>query len=421
MNQTGERTYAVKDISLADQGKRNIEWAELQMGALLKVQERFASEKPFQGLKIGIALHVTKETAVLVKTLRAGGAQVAICSCNPLSTQDDVAAALASEGTSVYAKKGQTHEEYYEALRQVITFQPQITIDDGCDLVTEIHQNYPQLISGILFGNEETTTGVIRLKAMENDGALKYPMLAVNDLKTKHLMDNFYGTGQSTIDGIIRATNVLIAGKVVVVCGYGPCGRGVALRAQGLGAEVIIAEVDSFRALQARMDGYQVMPLLQACQKGDLFITITGNKNVINIQHMKLMKDGVLLANSGHFDAEINIKELKKAAPSRKIRPFMDEYMLQGKRVFILGEGRLINLAAAEGHPSAIMTMSFCGQALATEYGVKNQGKLKVGVNKIPEAIDDLIAQLQLEALGVRIDTLTQEQKKYGESWQEGT
>lgn len=413
--------YSIKDISLADQGKRNIEWAELQMGALLHVQERFAREKPFQGLRIGIALHVTKETAVLVKTLKAGGAQVAICSCNPLSTQDDVAAALAAEGIHVYAKKGQTHEEYYEALRQVIAFQPQITIDDGCDLVTEIHQKHPELIPSILFGNEETTTGVIRLKAMEKDGALKYPMLAVNDLKTKHLMDNFYGTGQSTIDGIIRATNVLIAGKVVVVCGYGPCGRGVALRAHGLGAEVIIIEVDHFRALQARMDGYKVMPLVEACMVGDIFITITGNKNVIDLRHMKLMKDGTLLANSGHFDAEINVKELKKISTFRKIRPFMDEYLLEGKRLFILGEGRLINLAAAEGHPSAIMTMSFCGQALATEYGVKNREKLKIGVNKIPEEIDDTIARLQLEALDVKIDVLTLEQKKYGESWQEGT
>ena len=413
--------YSVKDLSLADQGKRNLEWAELQMGALLKIRERFSREKPFHGLRIGIALHVTKETAVLVKTLIAGGAEVAICSCNPLSTQDDVAAALAQEGVQVYAQKGQSHEEYYRNLRQVIAFEPQITIDDGCDLVTEIHQKYPQLIPRILFGNEETTTGVIRLKAMEKDGALKYPVLAINDLKTKHLFDNFYGTGQSTLDGIIRATNVLIAGKTVVVCGYGPCGKGVALRAKGLGAEVIVTEVNAFRALQAKMDGYRVMPLLEAVKEGDIFVTITGNKNVIDIPHLKAMKEGVILANSGHFDAEINIKELKKTAQERNIRPFMDEYVLAGKRIFVLGEGRLVNLAAAEGHPSTIMTMSFCGQALATEYGVKNKARLKKGVNELPQELDDEIAKLQLEALGVKIDALTGEQKKYLESWQEGT
>ncbi len=415
--------FKVKDLSLADQGLRNIEWAEAQMGALLKVRERFAREKPFAGLKIGIALHVTKETAVLVRTLRAGGAEIAICSCNPLSTQDDVAAALAQEGFQVYAKKGQTKEEYYEALRSVIASQPQITIDDGCDLVSEIHTSYPHLIPQIWFGNEETTTGIIRLRAMEKAGALKYPVLAINDLKTKHLFDNFYGTGASTLDGITRATNILLAGKNVVVCGYGPCGKGVALRAKGMGANVIVTEVDSFRALQAVMDGYRVMPIMNATEEGDIFITVTGNKNVIDIPHLQRMKDGAILANSGHFDAEINVNKLRERAQQcRMIRPFMEEFTLDtGKKIYVLGEGRLINLAAAEGHPSVVMAQSFCGQALAIEYGVKNKRKLKVGVNVLPPEIDQTIAELQLEALGIRKDVLTAEQNSYLTSWQEGT
>lgn len=413
--------YAVKDLSLAEQGLRNIEWAEKQMGALMKVKARFEKEKPLKGLKVGIALHPTKETAVLVRTLRAGGAEVALCACNPLSTQDDVAAALAKEGVHVYAYKGETHEDYYKFLRKVIEFKPQVTIDDGCDLISEIHTNYKEMIPSIWFGNEETTTGIIRLRAMEKDGALKYPVLAVNDLKTKHLFDNYYGTGQSTLDGIIRATNILIAGKTFVVCGYGPCGQGVAMRAKGLGANVIVCEVGNFRALQAKMDGYRVMPLAEAVKEGEIFVTITGNKNVIDMAHLKAMKDGILLANSGHFDAEINLKELKKVAQVRKIRPFMEEYTLDGKKLFVLGEGRLVNLAAAEGHPSVVMAQSFCGQSLAVEYGVKNRGKLKIGVNTIPAEIDETIAKLQLEALGVKKDELTPEQKKYMNSWQEGT
>ncbi len=414
--------YVVKDLSLVEQGRRNIEWAEAQMGALMKVKERFSKEKPLQDIKIGIALHPTKETAVLVRTLSAGGAEVAICACNPLSTQDDVAAALAKEGVHIYAYKGETNDDYYKFLRKVIEFEPQVTIDDGCDLISEIHTNYPHLIPKIYFGNEETTTGIIRLRAMEKDGALKYPVLAVNDLKTKHLMDNIKGTGQSTIDGIIRATNVLIAGKTFVVCGYGPCGKGVAKRAQGMDANVIVVEVDPFRALQAVMDGFRVMPIRKAAEAGDIFVTVTGNKNVIDIEHLKLMKNRVILANSGHFDAEINIKGLKEAATShRKIRPFMDEFMIGAKKIFILGEGRLINLAAAEGHPSAIMAMSFCGQALAVEYGVKNKNKLKIAINSIPEEIDENIARLQLEALGIAIDSMTEEQKRYSTSWQEGT
>ncbi|MBS3116049.1 adenosylhomocysteinase [Candidatus Woesearchaeota archaeon] len=418
---TGQE-YTVKDLSLADQGKKNIEWAEKQMGALMNVRQRFARERPLKNVRVGIALHVTKETAVLVRTLIAGGADVAICSCNPLSTQDDVAASLAKEGVKVYAKKGQSREEYYENLRRVIAFKPQITIDDGCDLVTEIHKHHPELIPLIFFGNEETTTGIIRLKAMDKDKALKYPVLAINDLKTKHLFDNYYGTGQSTWDGIIRATNILLAGKTIVVCGYGPCGKGVALKARGLGADVIVCEVDPFKALQAKMDGYRVMPLVEAIHEGEIFVTVTGNKNVIDIPHMKAMKEGTILANAGHFDAEINMASLQKAASSqRRIRPFMDEFVLNEKKLFVLGEGRLINLAAAEGHPSMVMAMSFCGQALAVEYGLKNKLALKICVNELPKEIDETIAKLQLEALGVKIDTLTSEQKKYLESWQEGT
>jgi len=414
--------YYVKDIKLADQGRKNIEWAEMQMGALMKVKERFTAEKPLANLKIGIALHPTKETAVLVRTLIAGGAEVAICACNPLSTQDDVAAALAEEGVRIYAYKGETNEDYYKFLRAVIDFKPDITIDDGCDLVSEIHTNYPDMIPSIMFGNEETTTGIIRLKAMEKDGALKYPVLAINDLKTKHLMDNVKGTGQSTIDGILRATNVLIAGGNFVVIGYGPCCKGIAKRAKGQDAKVIVTELDAFRGLQAAMDGFRVMPITEAAKIGDIFVTATGNKNVIDVEHMKLMKDGALLANSGHFDAEINVTELKKIASSqRQMRPFMREYVLDGKKLFVLGEGRLINLAAAEGHPSAIMTMSFCGQALATEWAVKNKDKLKIGVNELPAEMDDVIAKLQLEAMGIKIDTPTEEQKKYMNSWEEGT
>ena len=414
--------YEVKDIKLAEQGRKNIEWAEMQMQALLKVKGRFKEEKPLKNIRVGMALHVTKETAVLVRTLVAGGAEVAITGCNPLSTQDDVAAALAEEGIKVWAYKGETKEDYYKYLTNVINFKPSITIDDGCDLVSEIHKKYPCLIKDIIGGAEETTTGVIRLRAMEKDNALKYPVIAVNDSNTKHLMDNVKGTGQSTIDGILRATNVLFAGKNFVVCGYGECGKGVAKRALGMDSNVIITEVDSFRALQAAMDGFRVMPIKEASKIGDIFVTVTGNKNVIDIEHMKLMKDGAVLANSGHFDAEININGLKKVAKSqRKIRPFMDEFTLGGKRIFILGEGRLINLSAAEGHPSTIMAMSFCNQAMACEFLVKNKNKLEPKVYKLPDEADNEIAKLQLEAMGIKIDTMTEEQKKYSESWQEGT
>jgi adenosylhomocysteinase len=414
------KSYCVKDMKLADQGLLNIEWAESQMGALMKVKERFAKEKPLKGIRVGMALHVTKETAVLVKTLIAGGAEVAICGCNPLSTQDDVSAALAKIGVNVFAYKGESKEDYYKYLNAVISFKPQVTIDDGCDLVSEIHSKYPGMIPSILGGAEETSTGVIRLKAMEKDGALKYPVIAVNDSNTKHLMDNVKGTGQSTIDGILRATSILIAGQNFVVCGYGDCGKGVAKRALGMDANVIVTEVHPFRALQAVMDGFRVMPIKEAAKIGDVFVTVTGNKNVIDIEHMKLMKDGAILANSGHFDAEINVNGLKKVATKvRKIRPFMDEYTLNNKRIFILGEGRLVNLAAAEGHPSSIMSMSFCDQALACEFVVKN--KLKPGVHVLPPEVDDEVARLQLQAMGISYDEMTPEQKKYSESWKEGT
>ena len=417
---TGDR-YEVSDMGLAEQGKKNIAWAEMHMGALMKIKERFGQEKPLRGVKISMALHITKETAALARTLVAGGAQVAICSCNPLSTQDDAAAALAQEGVFVYGYKGESTEDYYRFLRKVIAFGPNITIDDGCDLVTEIHKNYPQLIADIWGGNEETTTGIMRLKSMEKSKALKYPIIAVNDNKTKHLTDNYYGTGQSTLDGIMRATNILFAGKTVVVCGYGSCGKGIALRAKGLGANVIVTEVDHFRALQAVFDGFRVMPLAAAVQCGDMFITVTGNKHVIDLEHMKKMKDGAVLANSGHFDVEIDVKGLEEHAEKQKIRPFLDEYRLDGKRLYVAAEGRLVNLSAAEGHPSTVMSLSFCGQALAVEYIVKNRGTLPIKVLLLPDELDDEIARLQLGAMHVSIDMLTDEQKNYITSWEFGT
>jgi len=418
---TGEN-YEVKDLNLAEQGKMNIEIAEQRMGALLKIKKRFQKEKPLRGIKIGLALHVTKETAVLVRALIAGGADVAITGCNPLSTQDDVAAALAGEGVKVWSYKGESNEDYYRYITNVINFKPHITIDDGCDLVSEVHKNHPGLIKGIIGGCEETTTGIIRLKAMQKDKALKYPIIAVNDNKTKHLLDNYYGTGQSTVDGIIRATNILFAGKNVVVAGYGSCGKGFAMRSKGLGAKVIVTEVDNFCALQAAYDGFRVMKMEDACKIGDIFCTLTGDKHVIRPEHIKKMKDGAVLANSGHFDVEIDVKGLKKMASSeRRVRPFLDEYVVGGKKIYLCGEGRLVNLAAAEGHPSEVMSTSFCGQVLACEFLAKNKGKLKNEVIMLPEEIDDKIAGLQLEAMDVEIDELTAEQKKYLASWQEGT
>lgn len=414
--------YEVKDMNLAEQGMLNLELAESRMGSLLKVRERFAREKPLKGIRVGMALHITKETGILVRTLIAGGAKVAITGCNPLSTQDDVAAALAKEGVKVWGYKGENNEDYYRYLGYVIDFKPDITIDDGCDLVSEIHKKNPELIPKLIGGCEETTTGIIRLAAMEKDGALKYPVVAVNDNKTKHLLDNYYGTGQSSLDGIIRATNIMFAGRNVVVIGYGSCGKGVALRAKGLGSNVIVTEVDNFRALQAALDGHRVMQMNDAAKIGDIFVTVTGNKHVISVEHMKMMKDGVVLANSGHFDLEIDVVGLKKASSSsRTVRASLDEYVLDGKRIMLCAQGRLVNLAAAEGHPSEVMSTSFCGQALAVEYLVKNRGTVKPGVIQLPEEIDDDISILQLESMGIKKDELTEEQKAYLSGWEEGT
>ncbi len=416
------KNYKIRDIRLAAAGLRNIELAEGQMGALMEVRKKMAKNKPFKGLRIALALHVTKETAVLVRTLVAGGAKVWITGCNPLSTQDDIAAALAKEGVHVFGHKGETSREYYRFLRNVIESKPHITIDDGCDLVTEIHKNYPKLIDGIIGGCEETTTGIIRLHAMAKDGALNYPIIAVNENMTKHLMDNYYGTGQSTLDGVMRACNFMFAGKTVVVGGYGSCGKGVAMRARGMGSRVIVTEVKPFRALQAVMDGHEVMTMREAASFGDLFVTVTGDINVIGPKHVRYMKDGAILANSGHFDCEIDLKGINKMARKhRSVRPFMEEYMIGKRRIYVLGEGRLINLAAAEGHPSDVMSLSFCGQALACEYLVKNQGQLANGVHNLPEKIDTYISELQLKSMNVKIDKLTPEQKKYLASWEVGT
>lgn len=408
--------------ALISQGKKNLELAEGNMTALMDLRKRFKRRQTFKGVRIGMALHVTKETGVLVRTLIDGGADVAITSCNPLSTQDDVAEALRSEGIKVYGYKGESRADYYKFLRRVVNHRPQITIDDGCDLVTEIHNNHRRLIPKIIGGCEETTTGVIRLKAMELSNELSYPIIAVNDNRTKHLMDNYYGTGQSTFDGILRSSNVLVAGKTVVVAGYGSCGKGVALRAKGMGANVIVTEINPFCALQAAMDGYRVMPMPQAAKEGDIFITVTGNVDVIRGEHIKLMKDGAILANSGHFDVEINLKDLSKLSSRKvRVRPHLEEYIVGGKKIFLAGEGRLVNLAAAEGHPSEVMAMSFCGQALAVEYLVKIGGNLPARVYTLPDMIDQQISRLQLKDMGITIDTLTDRQVNYMNTWEEGT
>ena len=394
------------------------------MGALMEVRKRIAKEKPFKGLTIGMDLHVTKETGVLVRTLRDGGAKVAITGCNPLSTQDDTAAALnEEENVLVWAYKGESREDYYKFLNAVIDQEPHITIDDGCDLVTEIHTKHAGLIPEIIGGCEETTTGIIRLRAMEKEGALKYPMIAVNDNRTKHLFDNYYGTGQSTMDGILRSTNILFAGKTAVICGYGSCGKGCSLRAKGLGANVIVTETNPFNALQAVMDGYRVMPLHKAAETGDIFITVTGNKNIIRMEHIEKMKDGAVLANAGHFDNEIDMESLERSAKrKRRVRHYLDEYLMKsGRVIYVAGEGRLVNLASAEGHPSEVMSMSFCGQVLACEFLAKNRGKLPAEVITLPKEIDDEIARLQIEAMGVEIDKMTPEQIEYMNEWREGT
>ncbi|OGO42702.1 MAG: adenosylhomocysteinase [Chloroflexi bacterium RBG_16_58_8] len=417
------KNYDVRDLSLAGAGKRRIEWAYREMPVIGLIRERFAKEKPLKGVRIAGCLHITTETANLALTLQAGGAELVLCASNPLSTQDDAAAALVSYGIPTSAIKGEDEATYYQHINMTLDHKPHITIDDGADLVTTLHTKRSDLLKNVIGGSEETTTGVIRLRAMDKAGQLKYPLIAVNDADTKHLFDNRYGTGQSTIDGITRATNILWAGKKVVVCGYGWTGRGVAMRARGMGAHVIVIEVEPVRALEAVMEGYQVMPLPDAARVGDIFITVTGDKSVIEKQHFQVMKDGAILANSGHFNVEINIPALEAMSKEkRNVRPFVDEYIIKdGRSLFLLGEGRLINLAAAEGHPASVMDMSFANQALCMEYLVKNKGKLEIKVHPVPGEIDKEGARLKLRAMGVAIDTLTAEQRKYLSSWEEGT
>jgi len=415
--------YDIKDPSLAEAGRQRIEWAYREMPVIKLIRERFTAEKPLKGVRISACLHVTVETANLALTLKEGGANLILCASNPLSTQDDVAAALVEYDIPTNAIKGEDEKTYYNHINTALDSKPQLTVDDGADLVTTLHTSRSDLIGNVIGGTEETTTGVIRLRSLEKAGGLKYPIIAVNDAQTKYLFDNRYGTGQSTIDGITRATNILWAGKKVVVCGYGWCGHGIALRAKGLGAQVIVTEVEPVRALEAVMDGYQVMPLLEAAKVGDIFITIAGDKSVIDKPHLQAMKDGAILANSGHFNVEINIPALESMAKGKRcIRPFVDEYSLNdGRHLYLLGEGRLINLAAAEGHPASVMDMSFANQALCLEYLAKNRGKLEIKVHPVPEAIDKQIARLKLQAMGIEIDSLTPEQKKYLTSWEEGT
>ncbi len=414
----------VKDVSLHSQGKLKIEWAGRHMPVLQLIKKRFAKEKPFKSLRIGACLHVTSETANLMLTLKSGGAEVSLCGCNPLSTQDDVAVSLVYDfGISTYAIKGENTKTYYAHINSVLDTNPQITMDDGGDLIAELHTKRTDQLVDVIGSNEETTTGVIRLKAMERAGALKVPAMAVNYSQTKHMFDNRYGTGQSTIDGILRATNILIAGKMFVVCGYGWCGRGLATRARGMGAHVVVTEVDPVKALEAVMDGFIVMPISEAAKSGDLFVTVTGDKHVIALSHILKMKDGAILANSGHFNTEVAIEELGKVTKSKRtLRPNVEEYTLKdGTHRFVLGEGRLINLVAAEGHPAEVMDMSFSNQALAAEWLVVHKGKLEDKVHQLPHSVDQEIASLKLKAIGVKIDVLTPEQRKYLTSWQEGT
>ncbi|MCX5874020.1 MAG: adenosylhomocysteinase [Deltaproteobacteria bacterium] len=415
--------YDIKDIGLAQAGQLRIEWAERSMPVLRMIRERFSKEKPLSGIVLAACLHVTTETASLVRTLAAGGAKVYVCASNPLSTQDDVAAALVSEGYNVFSIKGEDTETYYKHINACLDVKPHITMDDGADLVSCIHSQRQNLVDTILGGTEETTTGVIRLKSMAERGVLLFPVIAVNDSNTKHFFDNRYGTGQSTVDGILRATNRLMAGSWFVVAGYGWCGRGLASRAAGMGARVIITEVDPLRALEAAMDGYSVMPMAQAAPLGDFFCTVTGDRSVIREEHFKLMKDGAIVCNSGHFNVEIDIDSLEKMAVSRRvIRGFVEEFtMPDGRRIALLGEGRLINLAAAEGHPSSVMDMSFANQALASEFLVKNSSKLSKQVHKLPDHVDNEIATLKLASMGIKIDVLTPEQVEYLSSWEMGT
>ncbi len=416
--------YHVKDIKLASEGSDRVAWAGKEMPVLGLIRERFEKEKPLAGVKLSACLHVTAETANLVKTLKAGGADVVLCASNPLSTQDDVAAAVVKDlEIPVFAIKGEDNKTYYEHIESAIAHKPNVMIDDGADLVSIVHGNYPEIVKNAIGSMEETTTGLVRLRAMEKKGVLKFPVIAVNDAYSKYLFDNRYGTGQSTMDGIIRATNVLVAGKTVVVAGYGWCGKGLAMRARGLGAKVVVVEVNPIRALEATMDGYWVMPMLEAAKVGDLFCTVTGDIHVIRREHFELMKDGAVVCNSGHFNVEVDIETLKEISKEvHRIRPFVDQFILKnGHSIYLLGEGRLINLASAEGHPACVMDMSFSLQALATEYLKKNQGQLENRVYNVPREIDEWVASLKLKSMGVSIDSLTKEQEEYLVSWEAGT
>jgi adenosylhomocysteinase len=416
--------HDVKSLDQAIGGRYRIEWAEHEMPVLRAIRERFAKEKPLQGIRVSACLHVTTETANLMHTLQMGGADIVLCASNPLSTQDDVAASLVSHyEIPVYAIKGEDNNVYYDHIKAALDHQPHVTMDDGADLVSTIHKTRRELLEHIVGGTEETTTGVIRLRAMAADGALEFPVIAVNDSDTKHLFDNRYGTGQSTLDGIIRATNLLMAGRNIVVAGYGWCSRGIASRAQGMGANVIVTEIDPVRALEAVMDGFRVMPMEAAASVGDIFITATGDINVLDHRHFPKMKHGAVVANSGHFNVEINIPELRELSEGdpKLVRPMVEEYRVSGKSIYLLGEGRLINLAAAEGHPASVMDMSFANQALAAEYMVKHHADLKSSVYTVPADIDKEIARLKLESMGIQIDTLTTEQVKYLSQWEEGT
>ncbi len=417
-------SFDVKDLKMAEGGRLRIEWAEREMPVLRLIRERFTKERPLEGVRIAACLHVTTETANLMRTLQAGGADVVLTASNPLSTQDDVAAALVNHfEIPVFAIKGEDNVTYYKHLRAALDHKPHMTMDDGADLVSTLHKERRDQLSEVMGGTEETTTGVIRLRAMAADGALNFPIIAVNDAMTKHLFDNRYGTGQSTIDGIIRATNVLLAGKTFVVAGYGWCGRGLASRARGMGANVIVTEVDPLPALEAVMDGFRVMPMAEAARIGDFFCTVTGDLNVLDRHHFEVMKDGAIVSNSGHFNVEINIPALEEMSGGKRlVRPFVEEYQIKdGRRIFLLGEGRLINLASAEGHPASVMDMSFANQALSAEYMLKNANEMQKKVYSVPKAIDEEIARLKLDAMRVQIDTLTPEQVAYLNSWEEGT
>lgn len=416
--------YEVKDLALAEQGKKNIEWAFKDMPVLTKIKARFQEEQPFKGLRLSASVHVTKETAALCIAMKAGGADAVLAASNPLSTQDDVAAALVKYyGIPVYAIAGEDADTYKKHIQKVLEHKPHLVIDDGCDLVATIHKDYPELIPNIIGSTEETTTGIIRLEAMVREGSLKFPALGVNSSLTKHLYDNRYGTGQSAMDGIIRATNILISGKTFVVCGYGWCGKGCAMRARGMGANVIVTEVDPLKALEAVMDGFRVMPIAKASLEGDIFLTVTGDKNVINVDNMLAMKSGAFVANAGHFDVEVNVNGLREHVVSqRNIRPALDEWVLNnGKTIYVLAQGRLVNLVSAEGHPASVMDMSFANQALGIEFVLKNHGKLENKLYTLPQSVDETIARLKLEAMGVEIDTLTEEQELYLNSWKSGT